>query len=297
MRAPLSWLAEYAELPADLNGRGLAEVLIRARDDTSRYNAHMARDYLIHRPFPREIADFLIETAPLGERSRVLDLAGGPGSLALALARVSRNVSLMELSRGFLAAAKREAKRVNLQLETIHDSCNRFVHRDGLYDAITVSQALHWLDDVQICRGVVRNLAPDGSFFVIHAAMTLPDKHPLGYVLGDRSVLGHKAATPFPDQVSALNRRLTLLFEALDAPDVERIDQEQYRGRNPGRIVPAGITVFRQTRPIGLGFARAFLSPAHIAAVASSPRQFWRDLGILYIKENGQWEETNHASR
>ena len=25
--------------------------------------------------------------------------------------------------------------------------------------------------------------------------------------------------------------------------------------------------------------------------------QFWRDLGILYIKENGQWEEANNGTR
>ena len=30
MRAPLSWLREYAALPADLTGRGLADALVRA---------------------------------------------------------------------------------------------------------------------------------------------------------------------------------------------------------------------------------------------------------------------------
>ncbi|HEX5569951.1 MAG TPA: hypothetical protein VFX31_01100, partial [Ktedonobacterales bacterium] len=38
-------------------------VLIGTRDDVSRYDASMAPHYLRHRPFPRELADFLIAQA------------------------------------------------------------------------------------------------------------------------------------------------------------------------------------------------------------------------------------------
>jgi len=258
----------------DMRGAG---VLIGARDDTSRYDSRIAADYVTYRPFPRPVAQAIVAAAPIGRDSAVLDLAGGPGSLALLLAEASDNVSMMELSRGFVAAARRRARQLGRNLTTLHDSCNRLVFQDGAYDAITVSQALHWLDDVMVCRGVCRLLKPDGSFLVIHGAFDVAADHPLAHLLGRRSVLGDKAEQSFADEVRPLLRRLSLLFEALDAPDVDRVDLAR-TGRGEGRIVPVRTTLYRQHRPMGLGFARAFLTPRHIAVTGQAPAAFWRDV-------------------
>lgn len=74
-----------------------AGVLARPGDDTSRYDAAMAADYLAHRPFPPELTEAIVRDAAFGLQSRALDLAGGPGSLALALAETSDHVTLMDL--------------------------------------------------------------------------------------------------------------------------------------------------------------------------------------------------------
>ncbi len=257
-------------------------VLIGSRDDTSRYDKRIVDDYLTHRPFPREVVEHLVARGGITGTSRVLDLAGGPGDLAVALALVSNQVSMMELSRGFLNAARSRAKKLGVPLVTIHDSCNRLVFRDEEYDAITVSQALHWLDDVLVCRGVCRVLKPGGSFFVVHSAIDMDDAHPLSWVLGDNSILGAKVRQPFAEEISPLQRRLSLLFEALDAPDVQRIDLAQRWSASGGeatpRIVPAGVSLFRQRRPMGMGFARAFLTARHIEATGLEPAEFWRKL-------------------
>lgn len=280
-------LTRTAETPAsrrslaraieDMRGAG---VLIGARDDVSRYDARIAADYVKYRPFPREISGMIIRDAPVVRTSRVLDLAGGPGDLALALAHASDDVSLMELSRGFLDAARDRAAREGLSLTTLHESCNRLVFQDGDYDVITVSQALHWLDDVMVCRGVCRLLRPDGSFLVIHAAFDVDDRHPLSFLLGRKSVLGDKPRHPFAAEVEPLLRRLTLLFAALDAPEVDRVDLAQ--AYDPGaaipRIVPERVSLFRQRRPMGLGFARAFLTPRHIEPTGQTPEAFWKDV-------------------
>ncbi len=154
--------------------------------------------------------------------------------------------------------------------------------RDEEYDVVTVAQALHWLDDVLVCRGICRVLRPGGSFFVIHSAFDVDDRHPLSFVLGSKSVLGHKVREPFWSQVQPLLRRLTLLFDALDAPDVHRIDLAQQWDATGGgaspRIVPAGVSFFRQRRPMGLGFARAFLTPQHIEVTGQAPSVFWKDV-------------------
>jgi 2-polyprenyl-3-methyl-5-hydroxy-6-metoxy-1,4-benzoquinol methylase len=259
-----------------------AGVVANARDDVSRYSAKIVSAYVAHRPFPRELSDLIVRSAPVTAASRVLDLAGGPGDLALQLAQTSDNVSLMELSRGFVSAARARAKRLGVNLTPIHESCNRLVFNDDEYDVITVSQALHWLDDVLVCRGICRVLRPGGSFFVIHSSISLADKHPLSFVLGDKSILGHKKPGTFVDQIRPLQRRLALLFEALDAPDVQRIDPTQQwsaPGETPAaKIVPAGVSLFRQRRPFTSGYARGFLTPQHIAITGMTPDAFWQDL-------------------
>ncbi len=258
---------------------GMCEVgvLLREGDDTSRYQAKMAADYLRHRPFPRAIAEHIISRAPVSQASHVLDLAGGPGSLALELARATDNVAMIELSKGFVAAARKAAKARGVKLDVIHDSANRLVYRDGAFNVITVSQALHWLDDVQVVKGVCRLLREGGSFFVIHGALTLGDDHPLSYVLGDKTPLGDKRRIAFEHEVVPLLQRVALLFDALDAPDVARHDPTHARGGS-GRIVPVATTLFRQRRPISEGFARAFLAPDHIAATGQKQTAFWADL-------------------
>jgi 2-polyprenyl-3-methyl-5-hydroxy-6-metoxy-1,4-benzoquinol methylase len=259
-----------------------AGVLIGTRDDVSRYDARMAQDYLEHRPFPGELTRLLVREAGIGPETRVLDLAGGPGSLALQLAQVSQHVGLMELSRGFVQAARAAASARGLELDAIHESANRLMYSDAEYDVVTLSQAIHWLDDVLVCRGITRTLAPGGSFFVIQATMDLPDAHPLAFLFGRDSILGKKDPQPFPQQVQALARRLSLLFEALDAPDVQRHDPTQRfageEGAPPPRVVPARVSFFRQQRPFDLGYARAFLSDEHIRPTGQTPEQFWADV-------------------
>lgn len=253
-----------------------AGVLIGVRDDVSRYTARMVDDYVTHRAFPPALAAHVVARAGLTATRRALDLAGGPGDLALALAKTSGDVTLMELSRAFVQAARRRAKAQGVSLRAVQESCNRLVFHDDTYDLVTVSQALHWLDDVLVCRGVCRVLRPGGSFVVVHSAMDLDEGHPLAFVLGHKSVLGAKVKQSFADEVRPLLRRLTLLFEALDAPDVQRVDLAAQGGG--ARIAPAGVTLFTQRRAFDLGYARAFLTPQHIEAAGLTPVAFWREI-------------------
>jgi 2-polyprenyl-3-methyl-5-hydroxy-6-metoxy-1,4-benzoquinol methylase len=274
--------AEYKRLHKSIGEMQGAGVLISAQEDVSRYSARIVNDYVAHRPFPRKLSDLIIKDGAVDKTSRILDLAGGPGDLSLALARVSDEVTLMDLSKGFVNAAAKRARQHGLRLKTLHDSCNRVIFIDGEYELVTVSQALHWLDDVLVCRGLCRLLVPGGSFFVIQGAFRVDDKHPLSYIFGDRSILGHRPKASFAVQVQALQKRLALLFDALDAPDVHRIDPGQRRDlsndSSPSRITPVKVSMFHQRRPFGLSFARAFLTPAHIAVTRQPLEQFWADL-------------------
>ena len=263
----------------DMQAAGL---LMEPGEDRSRYTAEIVDAYTQHRPFPRDLSDRMIGMAPVGKASRVLDLAGGPGDLALALAGASDHVSMMDLSRGFVQSAARRARQSGRALTAIQDSCNRLLHRDERYDVVTISQALHWMDDMLVCRGICRCLGTGGSFFVVQGGFEVDDTHPLAYLLGRKSILGDKSETSFAEQAQALLRRLALLFEALDASAVQRVDLSHLHGAAAGevplRIVPKAARVFRQHRPMGAGFARAFLTPQHIASTGQTQARFWADL-------------------
>lgn len=265
---------EKRRLAHAIAGLHAAGVLVAPDAERSRYGADMAAAYRRHRPFPRAIMADLASRCGIGPGTRLLDLAAGPGSLALQAAALGAEVTIMEYSRGFVAAAAAEAARLGLPLTCLNESCNRLPHHDGIQDLITVSQALHWLDDVAVCRGVCRLLSPAGRFVVIHAAMSLPATHPLAWILGDDSPLGAKAAIPFADEAHALQHRLSLLFAGLQAPADRHDPLQPPAGLAP--VGPAGFQLFHQPRPIDAGFARAFLSDAHIAATGLPPGQVWQ---------------------
>lgn len=268
---------ERKRIAGTLRAMHAAGVLIDPEAELSRYDWAMARDYLDHRAFPRTIAERIVKEAGIGHETDVLDLAAGPGNLALELARHSHRVTMMELSRGFVAAAGNEAAARGLKLETINENCNRLVQHNGQYRAITISQALHWLDDIAVAKGVARCLDERGSFFVVHAALSLPDVHPLSHLLGRNTPLGDKGDQSIDEEAAALFDRLQLLFRALDTSSVARHDPGHVRhGLAP--IGGRGISLFRQDREISAGFARAFLSESHIEALGVKRAQFWADI-------------------
>lgn len=255
-----------------------AGVLIDHRQDPSRYTATIVDAYVTHRAFPAGLSAYITRSAPIRRDSRVIDLAGGPGDLAIALARTAEDVSLMELSAAFLAAATRRAAVAGVSLTPVHESCNRLVYRDDEFDVVTVSQALHWLDDVMICRGVCRVLKPGGSFFVVHSSIDVDDFHPFASVLGRRSIFGHKTSAPFTDEVEALRRRLSRLFDAFDTPDVHRIDLARRPDCAERHFVARPAALFTQRRPFGLGYVNSFLTDTHIASIGRDPEAFRREL-------------------
>lgn len=273
--------AERRRLGQAIDQMRAAGVLIATRDDTSRYTTRIVSDYIRHRPFPGAIADLIVEAAPVHAQTRVIDVAGGPGDLALALAAHTPHVTMVELSRAFAQVARRRARLLQRPLVVEHDSANRLAHRDDAVDVITCSQALHWLDDVQVVKGVCRVLRPGGSFFVIQSSIEVPDDHPMAPAVGRHSVLGAKPTATFADDIEPLRRRLTLLFQAIDTPDVQGHHPGLRRaaGGSVAPIVPARVSLFRQARPFDLGYVRGFVTDAHIAPTGQTPDAFWRMLG------------------
>lgn len=269
---------EQQRLQRALRGLREAGVLVDPGDEGSRYRRRDVDDYLTHRPFPPEITARIVQRSHLQAPQRVLDLAGGPGDLALQLARHTPDVSLMDWSGAFLAAARARARAAGLPLRTLHESANRLAFDDARYEVVTVSQALHWLDDLAVCRGVARVLAPGGHFFVVHSAFEVPAAHPLATVLGHDSVLGAKQPVPFGQEVKALQQRVGLLLQAVQSRGVDRVDP--LRASTEADAEPLrsqGVERFHQRRTLGLGFLQGLLTDRHLADAGLDPVRFWAD--------------------
>lgn len=249
-----------------------------AAGGASRYTRAVAETYRRHRPFPAWLAQHIAREAGLGPGRRALDLAGGPGDLALQLAASGADVTLLDWSAGFLDAARAEARERGLPLRTVRDSANRLAQHDGgPYDLITTCQALHWLDDVQVLRGVLRLLQPQGWWFVVHAAIEVPRAHPLAHLLGAQSLLGAKAPVAFADEARALHERLCRLIDGLQSPGVDRMAAPDAEARLPA-LRPKAPERFVQPRTLGPGFVRALFTDAHLQAAGLEPQAVWADV-------------------
>jgi SAM-dependent methyltransferase len=271
--------SERRRLEAAISKMRSAGILVAPSDDTSRYDASLVDDYLKYRPIPAAVAAHIVREGRIRKGRRVLDLAGGPGELAVTMAEAGGDVTLMEISRGFLRSARARAKAARVGLELVNDSANRLLYREERYDVVTVSRALHWLDDVAVCRGLYRVLEAGGSFFVLEVRTEVSGRHPLSKAMGEEA--------PFRETVKALSRRLDLLFRALDTKNVVRLDFGQQDGaQRGGAIEAAGVWEHQDRRPLPLGYARAFFTQQHVAEQVEDgggdEAAFWEDLRARY---------------
>jgi SAM-dependent methyltransferase len=96
--------------------------------------------------------------------SRSLDLATGPGTIALELAALGSSVVGIDTSAGQIATAKRISKERNLE-DKVHFSVAR-AENTGLdansFDLATASQSWHWFDSGAAMVEIQRVLRPGG---------------------------------------------------------------------------------------------------------------------------------------
>jgi hypothetical protein len=131
-------------------------------------------------------------------------------------------------------------------------------------DVVVVSQAFHWFDPALAVHGIYRVLAETGSVFLVETKYELAPGHPLRSLMG----IGASSQHAISGQCVEHARRYELLFEHL-------------RRKQPFLRLRA-FHMFRERRPLDLGFAKAFCFAAHVAAASRADLEHpWAKLETL----------------
>lgn len=122
--------------------------------------SRQASEYAKFRPhYPRELFQLIAEQAPNDELA--LDCATGNGQAALGLAEFFREVIAIDASEKQIVHA-----RPNDHVEYRVAPAEATGLADSSFDAVTVAQALHWLELVSFYAEVKRILKPGGILAV-----------------------------------------------------------------------------------------------------------------------------------
>jgi len=127
-------------------------------------------DYAAFRPGPPGSFYERLDAIVSLDGSRALDLATGPGTLALELAARGSSVVGIDIAPGQISSARRLAGERHLEDEV------RFVVaraedtglETGAFDLATAGQCWHWFDSGATMKEMRRVLRPDGVLAIVH---------------------------------------------------------------------------------------------------------------------------------
>lgn len=126
-------------------------------------------------PYPASLLARLRADAALGHDSLVLDLATGPGRLALALAPSVAEVVAVDAEPEMLDEGRRLARpRAINNVEWVHSKCEELTVVPGSVDLVTIGEAFHRLEQGLILQLIGQWLKDDacvalvGCFGVMH---------------------------------------------------------------------------------------------------------------------------------
>ena len=197
-----------------------------------------AEDYAAYRPGPPgSFYQRLDAIVPVGQ-SRSLDLACGPGTIALELAARGSSVVGIDISAEQIAAAKRAAKERELEDQVDFRVAN--AERTGLdarsFDLVTAGQSWHWFDSGAALEEIERVLRPGGVLAIAHYSY-LAEHSPIARDTEELVLEFNPSWTMagstgiFPEEIDDVIRGGFALVEAFCYDHAEEFSHAAWRGR------------------------------------------------------------------
>lgn len=195
-------------------------------------------DYAAYRPgLPASFYQRIDAVAPIG-KSRALDLATGPGTIALELAARGSSVVGIDISAEQIATATRVAKERNLN-DKVHfrvaSAENTGLHASS-FDLVTAGQCWHWLDGGAVLSEIRRVLRPDGVLAIAHYSY-LAEHSPAAQETEELILELNPSWTMagstgiFPEQIDEVIRGGLRLVEVFCHHHDEEFSHDRWRGR------------------------------------------------------------------
>jgi len=193
----------------------------------------------------------------------VLDLATGPGSVALQLAAVSENVIGMDISPGFLISARKKASDLGINAHFELGDANKLLWESRRFDVITMAQGFHWLDPVWATRGICHLLTDDGEYYAIETNAILHPTHPLRKHLNFGADSLDDIQSFFRRQASRYVRWFDLMGGYRSCPQI------------------TGRWILKEDRIFNFTFAKAYFFTEYVTKCFGSDPDSWRTLNSL----------------
>ena len=119
-------------------------------------------------PYPESLVARLKADAGLGYDSQVLDLATGPGRLALALAPSLREIVAVDVEPEMLTEGMRQARLKGVaNVQWVHARAEDLAIAPGSLDLVMIGEAFHRLDQDVVLRRIRQWLKADGCVAIV----------------------------------------------------------------------------------------------------------------------------------
>lgn len=124
-----------------------------------------AEDYVRYRlPYPKPMLQSLIAGAALPPQAKLIDLACGPGRVALAIANHFSEVLAVDSEPEMIAAGEREAARRGVcQIRWSVARAEELEAQAGAFDLVTIGEAFHRLDRPRVAAKAFGWLKPGAA--------------------------------------------------------------------------------------------------------------------------------------
>ncbi len=204
------------------------------RIDFGRYSD----DYAASRPGPpASFYDRLDALSPL-RGARALDLATGPGTIALEIATRGGTVTGLDIAPGQIAAADRVARQRGLEgrARFLVGRAEETGQPSGAFDLVTAGQCWHWFDARAALAEARRVLRPEGLLVIVHYSY-LAEHSPLAHDTENLilklnpswSMAGETGV--YPDQIDGVIRGGFRFVEAFCDQHDEVFSHQRWRAR------------------------------------------------------------------